>query len=60
MSTSLDYRYKIALRLKLKQTSGDAFQEFFTTMMAKGHGDEFVRVRPYGQKGCDGYLQSNG
>lgn len=31
--------------------------------MAKKHGDDFVRVRPFGQKGdkgCDGYLQSNG
>lgn len=27
------------------------------------HGDDFVRIRPYGSlgdKGCDGYLQSNG
>lgn len=64
MSASyLDYHYKIALRLKLRQTSGDAFQDFFSTVMAKGHGDDFVRVRPFGQKGdkgCDGYLQSNG
>lgn len=29
MSASLDYHYKIALRLKLRQTSGDAFQDFF-------------------------------
>lgn len=64
MSVSpLDYHYKIALRLKLRQTSGDAFQDFFSTVMEKGHGDDFVRVRPFGQKGdkgCDGYLQSSG
>lgn len=31
--------------------------------MSKAHGDDFVRVRPFGSlgdKGCDGYLQSNG
>jgi len=31
--------------------------------MLKVHGDDFVRVRAFGQlgdKGCDGYLQSNG
>lgn len=59
----LDYQYKIALRLKLRQTSGDAFQDFFSNVMGKLHSDDFVRVRPYGQKGdkgCDGYLQSSG
>lgn len=64
MSASpLDYHYEIALRLKLRQTSGNAFQDFFSTVMEKRHGDDFVRVRPFGQKGdkgCDGYLQSSG
>lgn len=59
----LDYQHKISLRLKLRQSSGDAFQDFFSTVMGKLHSDDFVRVRPFGQKGdkgCDGYLQSSG
>ncbi len=63
IASPLDYHYKIALRLKLRQTSGDAFQDFFSTVMEKSHGDDFVRVRPFGKKGdkgCDGYLQSSG
>jgi hypothetical protein len=31
--------------------------------MEKLHGDDFIRVRPFGQKGdkgCDGYLLSSG
>ncbi len=31
--------------------------------MGRLHSDDFVRVRPFGQKGdkgCDGYLQSSG
>jgi hypothetical protein len=59
----LDYQYKISLRLKLRQSSGDAFQDFFSTVMGRLHSDDFVRVRPFGQKGdkgCDGYLQSSG
>jgi hypothetical protein len=57
------YYWRISLELKLRKTSGGAFQDFFCTMMAKVHHDDFVRVRPYGKlgdKGCDGYLQSNG
>lgn len=50
----MDYQYKIALRLKLRQTSGEAFQDFFSTVMGKLHGDDFVRVRPFGQKGLLG------
>jgi hypothetical protein len=55
--------WKIALELKLRKCSGDAFQDFFSVMMAEAHGSDFVRVRPYGalgDKGCDGYLQSTG
>lgn len=58
-----EHWWKISLRLKLRQSSGDAFQDFFSNVMAKLHGDDFVRVRPFGQKGdkgCDGYLQSSG
>lgn len=49
--TSLESRYKapsmtpeqrnwwrISLELKLRKSSGDAFQDFFSTVMAKAHG----------------------
>lgn len=55
--------WKIALRLKLRQSSGDHFQDFFSIVMEKIHGSDFVRVRPFGakgDKGCDGYLKSTG
>lgn len=58
-----EYWWKISLRLKLRQSSGDDFQNFFSDVMEKLHGDDFVRIRPFGQrgdKGCDGYLQSTG
>ena len=35
----------------------------FSEVMEKLHGDDFIRVRPFGRKGdkgCDGYLQSTG
>jgi hypothetical protein len=57
------FYWRIALELKLRKHHGDAFQDFFCTMMAKVHGDDFVRVRAYGvlgDKDCDGYLQSSG
>ena len=63
MNLSQEYWWKISLRLKLRQSSGDAFQDFFSNVMEKLHGDDFVRVRPFGQKGdkgCDGYLLSSG
>lgn len=57
------YWWCIALELKLRKCNGDSFQEFFSIVMAQLHGDDFVRVRPFGvlgDKGCDGYLVSNG
>lgn len=63
MKGTPEYWRKIALRLTLRQSSGDAFQDFFSRTMQKRHGDDFVRVRPFGQKGdkgCDGYLNSSG
>ena len=55
--------WRIALELKLRKCSGTAFQDFFADVMAKCHGSDYVRVRPFGSlgdKGCDGYLQSSG
>lgn len=63
MNHTQEYWWKISLRLKLRQSSGDAFQDFFSNVMEKLHGDDFLRVRPFGSKGdkgCDGYLQSSG
>lgn len=63
MVMTQEYWWKISLRLKLRQSSGDAFQDFFSTVMEKLHGNDFVRVRPFGRKGdkgCDGYLKSSG
>jgi hypothetical protein len=58
-----EFWWKISLRLKLRQSLGDAFQDFFSEVMEKLHGSNFIRVRPFGQKGdkgCDGYLQPSG
>jgi hypothetical protein len=63
MTPEQKYWWRIALELKLRKCSGDAFQDFFSTVMAEVHGSDFVRVRPFGvlgDKGCDGYLLSSG
>lgn len=55
--------WRIALELRLRQSHGDAFQDFFSVVMGQLHGSDFVRVRAYGKlgdKGCDGYLQTTG
>ncbi|OWQ47775.1 hypothetical protein CDL60_10290 [Roseateles noduli] len=57
------YWWRIALERRLRQCSGEAFQQFFSDVMALAHGDDFVRVRSFGRvgdKGCDGYLRSAG
>lgn len=63
MTPDKRYWWKIALELKLRKCSGDAFQDFFSALMTKRYGNDFVRVRAYGSlgdKGCDGYLLSSG
>ncbi|HBR96858.1 MAG TPA: hypothetical protein DD979_05720 [Gammaproteobacteria bacterium] len=63
MDVSQDYWLKIVLELKLRQSGGDAFQDFFSDVMSNLHGDDFVRVRAFGvlgDKGCDGYLMTTG
>jgi ABC-3C protein len=55
--------WRIALELKLRKCSGESFQDFFSDVMGKLHGSDFVRVRAFGRrgdKGCDGYLQNSG
>jgi hypothetical protein len=63
MDSIKEYWWRIGLELKVRQLSGDAFQDFFGRIMQARYGDDYVRVRPYGQrgdKGCDGYLASSG
>lgn len=63
MTAEQRFWWCIALELKLRKCSGDAFQEFFSTLMGHLHGSDFVRVRPFGKlgdKGCDGYLLTSG
>jgi len=57
------WQFKLSLDLRIRNASGTAFQACFSTVMEKLHGSEYVRVRPFGSlgdKGCDGYLSSNG
>jgi len=63
ISSEQRYWWRIALELRLRQSHGDAFQEFFSVVMGHLYGDDFVRVRAFGKlgdKGCDGYLISAG
>jgi hypothetical protein len=63
ISVEQRFWWRIALELRLRQCNGDAFQDFFSHVMGQLHGDDFVRVRPFGKlgdKGCDGYLNSSG
>jgi hypothetical protein len=57
------WQYKLSLNVKVRSSYGPQFQDFFSTVLEKVHGPEFIRVRPFGtlgDKGCDGYLQSKG
>lgn len=57
------WQWQLCMKLRLHQVHGDAFQEFFASVMSKLHGDDYVPVRAYGRlgdKGCDGYLDSTG
>lgn len=57
------WQWQLSLRLRLHQVHGDAFQEFFATVMSRVHGDDYIPVRAFGRlgdKGCDGYLDSTG
>jgi hypothetical protein len=63
MTSEQRYWWRIALELKLRKCSGDEFQDFFSKVMEKAYGSDFIRVRAFGKlgdKGCDGYLQSTG
>jgi hypothetical protein len=55
--------WRLALELKLRKCAGDAFQDFFSSVMSKAYGSDYIRLRAHGKlgdKGCDGYLDSSG
>jgi len=57
------WQYKLSFHVKLSNAYGTQFQDFFSTVMEKANGSDFIRVRAFGSlgdKGCDGYLQSCG
>jgi hypothetical protein len=63
MDPDKEYWLRVGLELRLRQSSGDAFQDFFGRLMEARYGQDYVRVRPFGRlgdKGCDGYLRSCG
>lgn len=63
MTSHQRWQWQTLLELKLRRSHGDAFQDFFSSIMGRLHRDDFVRVRPFGRKGdkgCDGYLKSSG
>lgn len=52
--------HELAFRLRYQQT-GDAFQDFFASLMELRYPGDFVRVRPWGKLGDrknDGYVRS--
>ena len=63
LSPQQRWQYKLCIRLKLTNSYGTEFQDFFSTIMEKVHGADFIRVRAFGSlgdKGCDGYAQTSG
>jgi hypothetical protein len=63
MSAHQRYHWQMALQLRLIRLHGDAFQDFFSSVMSRAYGSDFFPVRPHGSKGdmgCDGYRQSSG
>lgn len=67
MSTKItpeqNWQWRLALELTLRRIHGDALQDFFSVVMERKYGSDFVRVRPFGQRGdqgCDGYILSSG
>ena len=43
------WQYKLLFQRKIRNAYGTAFQDFFSTVMEKLHGDDFIRVRPFGK-----------
>ncbi|MDP9120141.1 MAG: hypothetical protein M3O15_02050 [Acidobacteriota bacterium] len=53
--------YETAFRLRFVESTGDSFQDLFSSIMEMRYSSDFVRVRPWGNVGDrknDGYLRS--
>jgi hypothetical protein len=53
--------YDVTFRLRYVESTGDSFQDLFSTIMEMRYPGDFVRVRPWGNIGDrknDGYLRS--
>lgn len=57
-----DISWHDTLELKLRRLQGEGFQGFFASLMEARHGGDYSRSGSggrLGDKGCDGYLQSD-
>lgn len=53
--------YELTFKYKYVTAEADVFQTLFVNVMERAHPNDFVRVRPFGNRGdmkCDGYLAS--
>lgn len=53
--------FELGFKVAFMEKKGNAFQDFFSTVMEKRHPADFIRVRPWGNIGDrknDGYLRS--
>jgi hypothetical protein len=53
--------YELKFQLAFLEKEGDAFQDFFSSIMGKRYPGDFMQVRPWGNVGdqkCDGYLRT--
>lgn len=53
--------YELAFRLRYVESTGESFQDLFSTILEMRYPGDFVRVRPWGNVGDrknDGYLRS--
>lgn len=53
--------YELAFKLRYVESTGNSFQDLFSTIMEMRYPSDFVRVRPWGNVGDrknDGYLRS--
>lgn len=61
MDESTRQWYRLKCEVELRRKTGNAYQDFFADVMKMRHGEDFGRVRPWGNLGdrkCDGYLTS--
>jgi hypothetical protein len=51
MDMTTKFAYEVVFENRYLQLKGDAFQDFFASLMEKRYGDDFYRVRPWGRAG---------